>query len=72
MLTLWTTRFSLQKFENDSIVRELVVDAGRKIEKSQMDSANSKDLRKQPICIKRCPSSQIERKCPTDCAGQAL
>lgn len=43
-----------------------------KIEKSQMDSANSKDLRKQPICAKRGVRVARLNEHPTDCAGQAL
>ncbi|KAI4546503.1 hypothetical protein MG293_003058 [Ovis ammon polii] len=37
-----------------------------------MDSANSKDLRKQSICVKRGVRVARLNECPTDCAGQAF
>lgn len=43
-----------------------------KIEKSQTDSADCKDMRKQQICIKRGVLVARLNEHPTDCAGQML
>lgn len=54
VLTSWVNSISsLQKFEYGSLVRQLVVDTGRKTKESQRNNADKEHMRKQQSWVQR-------------------